>query len=163
VSFSRWSLDRHFLFGLPILDRIESPTAAVTMRLYSNLGVDLALAATHTPAIADDALAPSPLWLALAGCRGPSAGCCACLCRLPRPSRRRQLRTVRLAFTNRAATPDASFEGCLGSSLPAPCLRGLHRRSVFAFIARDFTDNDTMGYDLCAVVKDLARTAPPSV
>jgi hypothetical protein len=28
-------------FGLPILDRIASPTAAVTKRLYSNLGVDL--------------------------------------------------------------------------------------------------------------------------
>jgi hypothetical protein len=31
------------------------------MCLYSNLGVDLAPAATHTPAIAADALAPSPL------------------------------------------------------------------------------------------------------
>jgi hypothetical protein len=42
-------------------------------------------------------------------------------------------------------------------------MRGLHRRSVFAIIARDVTYNDTMGYDLCAVVKDLARIALPSV
>jgi hypothetical protein len=44
---------------------------------------------------------------------------------------------------------------------PAPCLRGLHRRSVIAVIARDFTDNDATGSNLCAVVTDLARTAPP--
>jgi hypothetical protein len=37
-------------------------------------------------------------------------------------------------------------------SLSALCLRGLHRRSVFAIIARDFTDNDAMGFDMCAVV-----------
>jgi hypothetical protein len=78
-----------FFFGLPILDRIESPTAAVTKRLYSNLDVDLALAATHTPFIAANALAPSPLRSALAGCRGPSAGCCTCLRRLPQSSHRR--------------------------------------------------------------------------
>jgi hypothetical protein len=30
-----------FLFGLPILDRIESPTAAVNLRLYSDNGIDL--------------------------------------------------------------------------------------------------------------------------
>jgi hypothetical protein len=59
-----------FLFGLPILDRIESPTAAVTKRLYSNLGVDLAPETTHTSALAADALAPSPLWPALVGCHG---------------------------------------------------------------------------------------------
>jgi hypothetical protein len=151
-SFSRRSLDRRFLFGLPILDRIASPTAAVTTRLYFNLGVDLVPAATHTPAIAADALAPSPLRLALAGCRGPSAGCCACLRRLSRSSRHRRLRTGRLAFTNHAATPDALSEGCLGTSLPTPRLRGLHRRSVFTVIARDFTDNDATGSDLCAVV-----------
>jgi hypothetical protein len=29
-----------FFFGLPILDRIESPIAVVTMRIYSDLGVD---------------------------------------------------------------------------------------------------------------------------
>jgi hypothetical protein len=141
-----------FFFGLPILDRIESPTAAVTKRLYSNLGVDLAPVATHTSAIAADTLAPSPLRPALAGCRGPSAGCCAYLGRLPRSSRRRRLRAGRLAFTNRAATSDASSEGRLGASLSAPRLRGLHRRSVFAVIARDFTDNDATGFDLCAVV-----------
>jgi hypothetical protein len=73
-----------FFFGLPILDRIESATAAITKRLYSNLGVDLALAATHTPAIATDALAPLLLRPALASCRGLSAGCCACLRRLLR-------------------------------------------------------------------------------
>jgi hypothetical protein len=141
-----------FFFGLPILDRIESPTAAVTKRLYSNLGVDLAPTATHTLAIAADTLAPSPLRPALAGCRGPSAGCCAYLGRLPRSSRRRQLRSGRLAFTNRAATSDASSEGRIGASLLAPRLRGLHRRSFFAVIARDFTDNDATGFDLCAVV-----------
>jgi hypothetical protein len=112
-----------FFFGLPILDRIELPTAVVTKRLYSNLDVDLALAATHTPAIAADALAPSPLRLALAGCRGPSGACCACLRRLPRSSRRRRLHNCRLAFTNRAATPDASSEGRLGASLSDPRLR----------------------------------------
>jgi hypothetical protein len=152
TSFSRRSLDRRFLFGLPILDRIESPTAAVTKSLYSNLGIDLAPAATHTPAITADTLAPSPLRPALAGCRGPSAGCCAYLGRLPRSYRRRRLRAGRLAFTNRAATSDASSEGRLGASLPAPRLRGLHRRSVFTVIARDFTDNDATGSDLCAVV-----------
>jgi hypothetical protein len=141
-----------FFFGLPILDRIESPTATVTKRLYSNLGVDLAPAATHTSAIAADTLAPSPLRPALAGCHGPSAGCCAYLGRLPRSSRRRRLRAGQLAFANRAATSDASSEGCLGASLPAPGLRGHHRRSVFAVIARDFTDNDATGFDLCVVV-----------
>ena len=35
------------LFGLPIYDRIESPTAAVIMRLYSNLGVDFTPARLH--------------------------------------------------------------------------------------------------------------------
>jgi hypothetical protein len=149
-----------FFFGLPILDWIESPTATVTKHLYSNLDVDLALAATHTPSIAADALAPSPLRPALAGCRGPSAGSCACLRRLPRSSRRRRLHNGRLAFTNRAATPDASSEGRLGASLPAPRLRGLYRRSVFV---RDFTNNDATGSDLCAVVQDLERTASPSV
>jgi hypothetical protein len=145
-------------FGLPILDQIESPTAAITKRLYSNLGIDLAPAATHTPAIAADTLAPSPLRPALAGCRGPSAGCCTYLGRLPRSSRWRRLCAGRLAFTNCAATSEASSEGRLGASLPAPCLHGLHRRSVFAVIARDFIDNDATGSDLCAIVKDLANS-----
>jgi hypothetical protein len=34
----------------------------------------------------------------------------------------------------------------------APCVRGLHRRSVFAGIARDFIDNDAMSFDLCAII-----------
>jgi hypothetical protein len=38
-------------------------------------------------------------------------------------------------------------------------MHGLHRRSVFAVIARDFTDNDATGSDLCAVIKDLANNA----
>jgi hypothetical protein len=163
TSFSRRSLDRRFLFGLPILDRIESPTAAITKRLYSNLGVDLAPATTHTPAIAADTLATSLLWPALAGCCGPSAGCCAHLGRLPRSSRQRRLRASRLAFTNRAATSDVSSEGRLDASLPAPRLRGLHRRSVFAVIARDFTDNDATSSDRCAIVKDLANSAAISL
>jgi hypothetical protein len=37
-------------------------------------------------------------------------------------------------------------------SLPTPRLHGLHRRSVFTVIARDFTDNDATGFDLCAIV-----------
>jgi hypothetical protein len=152
-----------FFFGLPILDRIDSPTAAVTKRHFSNLGIDLAPAATHTLAIMADALASSPLRPALAGCRGPSAGCCASLRRLPQSSRRRRLCTGQLAFTSPAAAPDATPEGCLGASLPAPRLHSLHRRFVFAVIARDFTDNDTTDSDLCAVIQDLARTAPPSV
>jgi hypothetical protein len=152
-----------FLFGLSILDRIDSPTAAVTKRLYSNLDVDLATTATHTLTIAADALVPSPLLPALDGCRGSSAGCCACLRRLPRSSRRRRLRTGRLAFTKHATTIDASSEGCLGVSLPSPRLRNLHRRSVFAVIATDFTDNDATGSVLCAIVQDLVRTAPSSV
>jgi hypothetical protein len=159
TSFSRRSLDRRFLFGLPILHRIESPTVTVTKRLYSNLGVNLAPAAIHTPAIAAHTLAPSPLRPALAGCRGPSAGCCAYLGRLSRLSRRRRLRAGRLAFTNRTATSDASSEGRLGTSLPTPRLRGLHRRSVFVVIAMDFTDNDATGSDLCAIVKDLTNSA----
>jgi hypothetical protein len=122
------------------------------MRLYYNLGVDLAPAATHMPAIAADALAPSPLRPALADCRGPSVGCCAYLHRLPWSSRQRRLRTGRLAFTNRVATPDTLSEERLGTSLPTPRLRDLHRRSVFAVIARDFTDNDAIGFDLCAIV-----------
>jgi hypothetical protein len=120
-------------FGLLILDRIESPTATVTKRLHSNLGVNLAPAATHTPAIAADTLALSPLRPALAGCRGPSAGCCA-------------------------AMSEASSEGSLGASLPAPHLYDLHRQSVFTVIAMDFIDNDARGSDLCAVVKDLANS-----
>jgi hypothetical protein len=159
TSFSHRSLDRRFLFGLPILDQIESPTVIITKRLYSNLGIDLAPAATHTPVIAAETLAPLPLRSALAGCRGLSAGCCAYLGRLPRSSRRHRLRAGRLAFTNRAATSDASSEGRLGASLPAPRLRGLHRRSVFIVIAKDFTDNDATGSDLCVVVKDLANSA----
>jgi hypothetical protein len=135
------------------------PTAAVTTRLYSNLGVDLAPAATHMPAIAADMLALSLLRSALVGYHSPSVGCCAYLHRLPQLSRWRRLCIGRLAFTNRAATSDASSEGCLGASLPAPRLRGLHRRSVFAIIARDFTDNDATGFDLCVVVKDLANSA----
>jgi hypothetical protein len=83
-----------------------------------------------------DLLAPSPLHPALAGCRGTSAGCCACLPRLSRSSHRRRLHTDRLAFTNHAATPDASSKGRLGASLPAPRLCGLHHRSIFAVIAR---------------------------
>jgi hypothetical protein len=151
-SFSHRSLDQRFLFGLPILDQIASPTTVVTTRLYSNLGVDLASAATHTPAIAADAMAPSPIQLALNGCHGPSVGCCAYLHRLPRSSRRRRLHTGWLTITNRAATPAALSEGCLGMSLPTPCLRGLHRRSVIAVIARDFTDNDATGFDLCVII-----------
>jgi hypothetical protein len=50
------------------------------------------------------------------------------------------------------ATPDALSEGRLGTSLPTPRLRGLHRRSIFAIIARDFTDNDATGFNLFAVV-----------
>jgi hypothetical protein len=90
-----------------------------------------------------------------AGYRGRHAGAVAASvdsCRLSRS-------LGRLAFTNRAATSDASSEGRLGASLPAPRLRGLHRRSVFAVIAKDFTDNDAMGSDLCAVIKDLANSA----
>jgi hypothetical protein len=37
-------------------------------------------------------------------------------------------------------------------SLPTPRLCGLHRRSVFAVIARDFTNNDATDFDLCAIV-----------
>jgi hypothetical protein len=122
------------------------------MRLYSKLGVDLAPAATHTPAIAADVLASSPLRSALAGYRDPSVGCCAYLHRLSRSSRRRRLRIGRLAFTNHVATLDALFEGRIGTSLLTPRLRGLHRRSVFAVIAKDFTDNDATGFNLCAVV-----------
>jgi hypothetical protein len=47
---------------------------------------------------------------------------------------------------------DALSEGCLDTSLPTPCLCGLHRRSVIVVIARDFTDNDATGFNLCAVV-----------
>jgi hypothetical protein len=133
------------------------------MRLYTNLGADLAPVATHTPAIAADALASSPLRPALAGCRGLSTGCCTCLHRLPRSSRQHRFRTSWLAFTNRVATSDAPSEGRLGVSLPAPHMCGLHRWSVFAVITRDFTDKDATGSNLCAVVKDLARIAPPSV
>jgi hypothetical protein len=43
-------------------------------------------------------------------------------------------------------------EGRLGTSLPTPRLHGLHRWSIFAVIARDFTDNDATGFDLCVVV-----------
>jgi hypothetical protein len=50
------------------------------------------------------------------------------------------------------ATTYTLFEGRLGMSLPTPCLRGLHRRSFFAIIARDFSDNDATGFDLCVVV-----------
>jgi hypothetical protein len=35
-----------FLFGLTILDRIESPTAVVNLRLYSDNGIDL-----HRPSL----------------------------------------------------------------------------------------------------------------
>jgi hypothetical protein len=63
-----------------------------------------------------------------------------------------RLRTGRLAFTNRAATPDALSEGRLGTSLPTPRLHSLHRRSVFAIIAMDFTDNNATGFDLCAII-----------
>jgi hypothetical protein len=41
--------------------------------------------------------------------------------------------------------------------------RGLHRRSVFAVIARDITDNVANDSNLRHVVHAMARTAPPSV
>jgi hypothetical protein len=91
-----------------------------------------------------------------------SVGCCACLGRLPQLSCRRRLRTGRLAFTNRAATSDASSEGRLGTSLLAPRLRGLHRRSVFAVVARDFTDHIAIYSDLRDVV-NVERTHTSSV
>jgi hypothetical protein len=54
---------------------------------------------------------------------------------------------------------DASSEGRLGASLLTPRLRGLHHWSIFAVIAKDFTNNDATGSDLCAVIKDLANSA----
>jgi hypothetical protein len=47
---------------------------------------------------------------------------------------------------------DALSEGRLGTSLPTPRMRSLHRWFVFAFIARDFTNNDATGFDRCAVI-----------
>jgi hypothetical protein len=41
VFFFAGRLTGVFLFGLPILDQIESPTAAVILRLYSDNGIDL--------------------------------------------------------------------------------------------------------------------------
>jgi hypothetical protein len=37
-----------FFFGLPILDRIESPTAVVNLRLYSDNGIDLHRSSSST-------------------------------------------------------------------------------------------------------------------
>jgi hypothetical protein len=31
-------------------------------------------------------------------------------------------------------------------------MRGLHRRSVFAVIAREFINNDATGFDMCVVI-----------
>jgi hypothetical protein len=53
---------------------------------------------------------------------------------------------------------DVSSKGRLGASLPAPRLHGLHRQSIFTVIARDFTDNDATGSDLCAIIKDLVNS-----
>jgi hypothetical protein len=48
--------------------------------------------------------------------------------------------------------PNALSEGRLGTSLPTPRPRGLHRRSAFAIIAMDFTDNDATSFDMCAII-----------
>jgi hypothetical protein len=42
VFFSAGRLTGVFFFGLPILDRIESPTVAIIPRLYSDNGIDSA-------------------------------------------------------------------------------------------------------------------------
>jgi hypothetical protein len=142
-----------FFFGLSILDRIESPTTALTTRLYSNLGVDLAPVATHTPAIVADAL--SPLRPALAGCRGPSVVCCyPYIFFSPAPTPHRPT-----CLHQPCRNVKCVVRGAPRCVTPAPCLRGLHHRSFFAIIAMDFTDNDVTGSNLCAVVKDLAHTA----
>jgi hypothetical protein len=47
-----------FLFGLMILDRIESPTTAVILRLYSDTSIDSTPVASSTPTIVVDSLAP---------------------------------------------------------------------------------------------------------
>jgi hypothetical protein len=49
-------------FGLPIIDRIESLTNAVNMRLYSNIGVDFAPNTSPAPATMADSLAMSLHW-----------------------------------------------------------------------------------------------------
>jgi hypothetical protein len=101
-----------FFFDLPILDRIESPTAVVNLRLYSDNGIDL-----HRPS--------------------------------PSTARHGRMRHTRGAPT------------CVATGCSRPC--GLLRRSVFAIISQDFTDNVTINSDLRVVVHTMAYHAPPSV
>jgi hypothetical protein len=53
-------------------------------------------------------------------------------------------------------TPTCITADCSG-------LRGLLRQSVFVVIARDFTDNIAINFDLRVVVHAMACPAPPSV
>jgi hypothetical protein len=101
-----------FFFGLLILDRIESPTAVVYLRLYSDNDIDL-----HWPS--------------------------------PSTARHGCMRRTRGAPT------------CVAADCSRP--RGLLRWSVFAVIARDFTDNVAINSDLHVVVHAMACPAPPSV
>jgi hypothetical protein len=101
-----------FLFGLPILDPIESPIAVVNLHLYSDNGIDL-----HRPP--------------------------------PSTTRHGRMRRTRGAPT------------CVAADCSRP--RSLLRRSVFAVIARDFTDNVAINSDLHIVVHAMAHTALPTV
>jgi hypothetical protein len=62
LSDGRLIGDFLFCFGLPIIDRIESLTNAVNMRLYSNIGVDFAPNTSPAPATMADSLAMSLHW-----------------------------------------------------------------------------------------------------
>jgi hypothetical protein len=100
-----------WFFGLPIIYWIEFPTAVVTTRLYSNLGIDFA-SDLHQP-------------------------------------------RDKVGHDVRGFPCDVAA----GSSR----LHGLHRWPVFTVIARDFTENVAIDFDLHAVVHAMAHTAPPSV
>jgi hypothetical protein len=115
------------------------------MRLYSDNGIDTAQTNSSTPTIVDDSLASrysaDPLASAVAGCCAASVGYVA---DSPEPTPHW---TVHPHQPRGEARLDVLETPCCiatGSSH----LHGLHRRSVFAVIDRDFNDNGSINSDL---------------
>jgi hypothetical protein len=115
------------------------------MHLYSDNGIDTAHTNSSTPAIVADSLASRYSADSLASA---VAGYCACLSRI----------CSRLTGANSAL--DGSSTQPRGEArldvLETPCcvatgssrLHGLHRRSIFTVIDRDFNDNGAINSDL---------------
>jgi hypothetical protein len=134
VFFSTNRLTGIFDFGLPIIDRIESPTTAVIMRLYSDNDIDSAPADSSMPAIAVDSLVPRT-----------------------RP-------VLRFPRTRPAAMPaSAGYVADSSATTLHQLAHPLHRWSAFVVIARNFIDHDVIASDLRVFIHTMAHTALASV